>query len=165
MWVTVLWLIGLVLLLSFGFVVAFGAPYLPTLSPQLNTALDLIDLQPGQTLLELGSGDGRVLIAAAERGLHAVGYELNPILVLYSWLRTRKYKGRVKVVWGNFWRKQLPPAEAIFVFLLNPYMKKLDQKIIDECHKPVQLVSFAFKVPGRKPTRTKKGLFLYTYEP
>jgi 16S rRNA A1518/A1519 N6-dimethyltransferase RsmA/KsgA/DIM1 with predicted DNA glycosylase/AP lyase activity len=133
------------------------------LSPQITAALDLIALKPGETLLELGSGDGRVLRAAGERGIKAIGYELNPLLVIYSWLRTRKYQGRVRVVWGNFWRRELPPAEAIFVFLLNPYMKRLDTKIREERKTSVKLVSFAFKIPGRNPSKTTKGLYLYHY--
>lgn len=152
-----------VVFVAFVFVVAFGAPYLPTLSPQVGTALDMVDLKPGETLLELGSGDGRILIAAAERGLCAIGYELNPLLALYSWLRTRKYGGRVKVVWGNFWRKPLPPAEGIFVFLLNRYMTKLETKIKNEAP-ATKLVSFAFQIPGRQPTQARNGIFLYTFD-
>lgn len=161
-WVA-LWAVGIGVFLAFSFVVLFGAPFLPTLTPQVKNALDMIDLEPGQTLLELGSGDGKVMIAAAERGLNVVGYELNPLLVLYSWLRTRKCRGRVKVVWGNFWYRRLPEAEGIFVFLLQPYMKKLDNKIVRECSKPVKLVSFAFYIPDREPNGESKGLYLYEY--
>jgi hypothetical protein len=102
----------------FVFVLLFGAPFLPTLKPQIIIALDLLDLKPGDTLLELGSGDGRVLVAAARRGLNVVGYELNPIMALISWLHTRRYRRQVKVVWGNFWRTPWPPAQkncTIFV--------------------------------------------------
>lgn len=150
--------------MAFGFVVLFGAPYLPTLGRQAETALDLLDLKPGQMLLELGCGDGLVLAAAANRGLNVVGYELNPILALFAWARTRKFGPQVKVVWGNYWRKDWPPTDGIFVFLLDKYMKRLDTNIV---HKypgcKVKLVSFAFKIPGRKPTRSMQGLYLYLY--
>lgn len=159
----ILWVTVAVIFMAFAFVVAFGAPFLPTLKPQVRSALDLLDLKPGQTLLELGSGDGRVLVAAAERGITAIGYELNPLLAIYSWLRTRRYNGKVRVVWGDFWNKKLPPTEGIFVFLLDPYMKKLDKKIVQEYGKPVKLVSFAFKIPSRKITTEKNGLYLYQY--
>jgi ribosomal protein L11 methylase PrmA len=78
---TVVFGVFAVLVILFGFVVAFGAPYLPTLRPQITMALDMLDLKKGQTLLELGSGDGRVMMAAAERGWNVIGYELNPLLV------------------------------------------------------------------------------------
>src|SRR5438105_4258164 len=119
-----IWLVLLVILLCFAVVVLFGAPYLPTLKPQVKTALELADLKPGQTLLELGCGDGRVLIAAAKRGCNAVGYELNPIMAAFCWLRTRRYRRQIRVVWGDFWQKTWPPADAIFTFLLPKFMSR-----------------------------------------
>lgn len=148
----------------FGFVVLFGAPYVPTLKKQQETALDLLDLKPGQVMLELGCGDGKVLVAAARRGLKAVGYELNPILAITAWLRTRQFGGQVRVVWGNYWRKQWPPTDGIFVFLLDKYMQKLDTNIIQKYPgKKIKLVSFAFQIPDKKPAKSQNGLYLYRY--
>lgn len=152
------------LLACFGYVLLFGAPYLPTLNKQVEEALDMLKLEKGDTLLELGCGDGKVLIAAAERGYKVVGYELNPVLAFVAWMRTRKYGRKVKVVWGNFWNKKWPPADAIFVFLLDRYMTKLDAKIVKEYKRPIKLISFAFEVPARKPKAKKHGLFLYHYK-
>ena len=150
--------------LCFGFVLLFGAPYVPTLNKQVHAALELANLKPGQTLLELGCGDGKVLVAAAQVGVRSVGYELNPILALIAWLRTRRFKGHVKVVWGNFWRRDWPEADAIFVFLLDKYMEKLDNKITRVSHKPIALVSFAFKIPNREASAEKHGVYLYEYK-
>jgi 16S rRNA A1518/A1519 N6-dimethyltransferase RsmA/KsgA/DIM1 with predicted DNA glycosylase/AP lyase activity len=157
--------VAAVVVLLFGFVVWFGAPYLPTLRAQTDEALDLLDLAPGQTLLELGCGDGRVMRAAAQRGLKVIGYELNPLLVIVAWLATLRYRRQVRVVWGNFWHGTLPPADGIFVFLLDKYMAKLDKKVTQEQQgRVVKLVSFAFQIPDHKPTKTSKGLFLYKYK-
>jgi membrane-associated phospholipid phosphatase len=153
-----------IVILSFAGVLLVGAPYLPTLTPQVRLALELAGLQPGQTLLELGCGDGKVLIAAAEQGLQAVGYELNPLLVVIAWLRTRRYHGKVKVIWGNFWRQPWPPVEAIFVFLLPKYMQKLDKKVMQYSTKPVKLISCAFEIPHKPADATKKGVYLYLYK-
>ncbi|HYH36197.1 MAG TPA: hypothetical protein VD706_01725 [Candidatus Saccharimonadales bacterium] len=152
-----------VVIICFSAVLLFGAPYVPTLKPQVRTALELADLSPGQTLVELGCGDGKVLVAAAEQGINAVGYELNPLLVLIAWARTRRYRRQVKIIWGDFWRKPWPPAEAVFTFLLPRYMKKLDKKLVQYQYKPVKLVSFAFTVPRKRPSIEKNGVYLYTY--
>lgn len=154
-------IVGLVI--CFAGVVAFGAPYLPTLKKPRKKALDMLDLKEGQTLLELGCGDGRVLRAAAQRGLNAVGIELNPILALVSWIVTFRYRKQVRIVWGNFWRTQWPPADGIFVFLIDKYMPKLDKAVQEKAVRPVKLVSFAFAITGKKPTREKDGVFLYEY--
>lgn len=160
---TVLLFVITAVILLFGFVVVFGAPYLPTLKKQTETALDLLDLKPGQTLLELGSGDGRVLKAAARRGIKAVGYELNPLLVMVAWVNTFWYRKDVTIHWGNYWAKKWPPADGIFVFLLDRYMDRLDKKVTQEYRRPVKLISFAFKIPHKKPAQEKDGLYLYTY--
>lgn len=143
--------------------IAFGAPFLPTLKPQVSRALDLIDLKPGQTLLELGSGDGRILVEAAKRGIYSVGYELNPLLVIYSRLLTFRYRKLIKIKFANFWNVELPKSDGIFVFLLNPYMQKLDNKIVQEKHGSVKLVSFAFQIADKKPSKISNGLYLYKY--
>jgi hypothetical protein len=162
------WLIAVALLiiLCFAFVLFFGAPYVPTLSPQTKLALDMVALQPGETLLELGSGDGKVLVAAAQRGLNVVGVELNPILVLVSRVRTWRYRKQVRVVWGNLWQcNKWPQCEGIFVFLLPKYMKRLDYAINGWHTRPVRLVSFAFPIPQKKTTkRHELGIYVYEYK-
>lgn len=161
-----IWLevILLVLIICFGGVLLFGAPYLPTLKPQVKAALELADLKPDDTLLELGCGDGKVVLAAAKAGLRVVGYELNPILAAVAWLRTRRYADRVQIVWGDFWNRPWPPAEAIFVFLLPKYMPKLDNIIRQKASKPVKLVSFAFVITEKKPRQHQDGVYLYRYD-
>lgn len=151
------------LILIFGFVVAFGAPYLPTLKGRMDDIFTLLDLKPGQRLLELGSGDGRVLLAAAKKGIYATGYELNPLLVIWSKLVTWRYRHLVRVHWGNFWQAAWPQTEGVYVFLLDRYMKKLDNKIIQESAGKVKLVSYGFKVPHKKIAKKRNGLFLYNY--
>ena len=159
-WITVT---AFVLIICFGGVVFFGAPYLPTLDPQVKSAMQLADLKSGQTLLELGCGDGKVLLAAAQQGINVVGYELNPILALVAWLRTIRYRKIAKIKWGNFWFQAWPKADAIFVFLLPKYMDKLDTKINQYSHKPIKLVSFAFEIKSKQPSATKDGVYAYIY--
>jgi len=157
-----LWVFGVGVLL-FGGVVAVGAPYLPTLAPRTKDALELLKLKPGQTMLELGCGDGRVLLAAAKKGIHGVGYELNPVLVVVAKLMTWRYRAIVRIKWANYWQVKLPQADGIYVFLLDRYMSKLDTKITQEQQGSLRLVSFAFKVPDKKPAAEKSGLFAYDY--
>lgn len=157
-----IWL-GVFILFCFCFVLLFGAPFLPTLAPQIDTALDILNLKKGDTVLELGCGDGRVLIAAARRGVYAVGYELNPLLALLAWLRARPYRKQVKVVWGDYWAAKWPEADGIFAFLLPRYMSKLHKKIIQYPSRPLRVASFAFAIPDLEPVKLENGVYLYEY--
>ncbi len=160
----ILFLVVLTVVLCFGFVVLFGAPFLPTLRPQLVTALDLLELKPGETMLELGCGDGRVMVAAAKRGITCIGYELNPIMALIAWLRTRRYGKQVRVVCGDYWRTQWPEAQGIFGFILPRYMSKLHKKIMQYPYRPIKVASFAFQIEQVKPAMVEHGIFLYWYK-
>lgn len=159
----VVWGIGLLLIAAYSIVLLFGAPYFPSLSPHVKAGLDLLDLKKGQTVYDLGCGDGRFLKAAAERGLKAVGYELNPFMFAYAWFTTRKYRKQVKVRYGNFWKADLSDADAIFIFLLTKYMKQFDEFVKAKAPKGIKVASHAFKIPGKKPVAKEYGVFLYKY--
>uniref|UniRef100_A0AAR2JN23 FATP synthase c subunit lysine N-methyltransferase n=1 Tax=Pygocentrus nattereri TaxID=42514 RepID=A0AAR2JN23_PYGNA len=58
-------------------------PFVPATSTQVRNVLDVLRARSG-TLVDIGSGDGRIVIAAAKQGFHSVGFELNPWLVWYS---------------------------------------------------------------------------------
>ncbi len=153
-----------VIFMLFAFVIFFGPPYVPTLARQTEVALDLLDLQPGQLMLELGAGDGKVALAAARRGLRVVGIELNPLLVLVARARCWRYRRQVTIRWGSYWRVAWPPkADAIFTFMLQRQMGELDRRIAAWRTHPVRLASFAFHVPGKTPVQEREGVFLYEY--
>lgn len=159
------WLIlALVLvILPFGLVVIFGAPYVPTKRRQIETALKLLDLKSGETLIELGVGDGRVALAAAQSGIKVIGYEINPWLVVLCRLRCLRYRRRVKIYWRDFWRVKLPPAEGLFVFGVSRIMARLEAKLSRELRSGTKVVSFAFDFPHREPGEQHVGLKLYKF--
>lgn len=161
---SMLWLVVASLIMVFGFVVFFGPPYLPTRRQNIEAALDLLALKPGQTMLELGAGDGRVLRAAARRGWRVVGIELNPLLLFVARLATWHYRKQVRLIWGDYFRVTWPPASGIFTFMLGRQMAELDKRIEAWPCKPVKLASFAFTIPGKQPKAQKKGIFLYEYK-
>jgi SAM-dependent methyltransferase len=162
---TTLLIVIFIFVLTFGFVVFFGAPYLPTMRAQQEVALDLLDLKKGQIFYDLGCGDGRMLRAATKRGLKAIGYELNPILCVVAWINTLRYRKSIKIKCGNFWKADVKNADGIFVFLIDNKMNRLDKFIQRQCKKPLKLASYAFQIPGKEEASKKAGVYLYTYRP
>jgi 16S rRNA A1518/A1519 N6-dimethyltransferase RsmA/KsgA/DIM1 with predicted DNA glycosylase/AP lyase activity len=155
----------IIVVLAFGLVLLIGAPFLPTLNNQIEDIFELIDLKPGDLLLELGSGDGRILRAAAKRGIKTIGYEINPLLVLYSQFLSWPHRKLITIHWKNFWNISVASADGIYIFLLDPYMNKLDKKIMSEITKPIKVVSFTFAFPNRQPIKRINGLRLYLFKP
>lgn len=153
-----------IILISFSFVLLFGAPYLPTLKPQIKQIFKAAKIKPGDKIIDLGCGDGRVLIYAAKQGIYSVGYELNPILVIICWFRSIKYRKYIQIVWGDFFRSSWPDTDVVFAFLLNRYMDKLNNKCVHYSYKPVKLVSFAFKISSKQPSYCKNGIYIYKYK-
>lgn len=62
----------------------WGAPYAPSDEDKIQRMLSLARAAKGDRAVDVGSGDGRVVIALAKIGAHATGYEVNPILYLIS---------------------------------------------------------------------------------
>src|SRR3990167_5398639 len=156
-------LVGAIFVGLFALGALLGAPYLPTRKQQVTAALDLLDLKPGQLVLDLGSCDAGFLIAAAKQGINGIGYEINPILVMWSKLASWQYRQLVTIKWRNYWGEKLPPAEGIYVFLIGRYMKKLDSKLCAELTQPTKLASYTFKIPSKRVVEQKNGVFLYGY--
>ncbi len=158
------WILLIIVVLSFGVILLIGPPYLPTLKQTRTDALDLLDLDPGDLFVDLGSGDGTMLVAAAERGLKAVGYELNPFLVIVSRLRTLRYGKRVKTHWRSLWRADLTQADGIFIFLMTHHMEHLDKMLrTGNVKKNIKVVSHAFKILDNEVAAKKGAVFLYKF--
>ena len=96
------------------------APWVVTPQALVDTMLDMAVVQPGERLLDLGSGDGRVVISAAQRGLHAVGVELDAGLVAMSSESAAEagVADRAKFVQTDLFEYDFADADVITFFLL-----------------------------------------------
>ncbi len=152
-----------VVVVIFFVTIFFGSPYVRSHKQPVEKALDLLEMKKGDHLLDLGSGDGSVLIAVAKRGNYATGYELNPILWAISRLRTRKYADQVCVHWGNMWNAEInDETHNIYIFLDTRFLGRLDKKITNSKAR-VKVVSYSYKIPSKKIQKTSQGMHLYEY--
>ena len=142
-----------------------GAPYVPIRRRDSHHLLDLANLHSGQTLIDLGSGDGQLLRLAASRGIRGIGYEINPVMVLISKLICWRYRRLIKIHLANLWHIKLPPADAVYVFLMPRFMERLHSKFTSEITKPTRVISYVFEIPGLKPVKRGAGSNIYEYPP
>jgi len=140
-----------------------SAPFVGSVPERQRKMLALLDLQPGETVIDLGSGDGRLLIAAAERGCRVVGYEVNLFLVWYSrlWLWRRGFGGRATVHWTSFWRADLTAADAVMLYGFPPLMARFEAKFAAELKPGARVTTARFPLPTQKPVKADGDVFLY----
>lgn len=162
------WLFAAVVLI-FGFVVFWGAPYVPSHAKEVKRAFkDLYPVSKNDVVVDVGSGDGIILRLAAACGAHAVGYELNPVLALVSrWLSRNDTNVTVRV--GDFWRMRLPEnTTLVYAFAVERDIAKLAAKLQDEStrlNRPLHVITYgsAFKLPV--PLRELGAHHLFIFEP
>jgi tRNA A58 N-methylase Trm61 len=160
---TILVIFFLFLFLVFVISVLIGVPFLPTHRKQANTMIALAELKPGMTVVDLGSGAGRLLFAAAAVGAEAIGYELNPFLVLWTKLmiKVKGLNGQVTVKWQSLYQADLHNVDVVFAFLFPTPMQKLSPKLFSELKPGAKIISYVFAIPDKKPIITKEGILVY----
>jgi hypothetical protein len=159
--------IALGLIAIFGFVVFFGAPYVPTLNAELKQAfMELYPVSSSDVVVDLGSGDGRVLLEASRRGAKAYGYELNPLLVLFSKLRLAN---RADIRLADMWSVALPAQTTlVYIFTVSRDSKRLGRLLqahADRQGRLIRAMTFGPALVGRVPVRTHRGHSLYEIHP
>jgi precorrin-6B methylase 2 len=140
-----------------------GAIYFPTTPKNVDIMIALAGVRSGMRIADFGSGDGRLLIACAERGAFAEGYEINPMLVHQS-RRAIRRKGlsRLAVVhWKSLWKADSSKSDVIFVYGIPYIMKGLEKKFARELKPGTKIVSNVFRFPGWKSIAQEGNVFLY----
>lgn len=149
------------LLVTTGYSVLFGAPYLPTSASTAAEMLRLAGLKPGEKLADLGSGDGRLLIAAARAGAEAEGWEINPALWLLSLWNIHRAGVGALVRLGSYWHDRVD-ADVVTLFLIRTQMKRMRRKLLAELKPGARVVSYIFEFPDwPKAGETERGAKLY----
>jgi hypothetical protein len=161
------WIVLGVLTLSFGFVVFRGAPYVPSRKVYINQALtELYTLNEKDVLVDIGSGDGVVLREAAKMGARAVGFEINPILVVISRLLSRKYS-QISVHLVDFWLTHVPDdTTVVYVFSVTRDAKKIIkwmQNEVDRLNRPIYLINFGSELSDIKAVKKVGAYHLYKF--
>jgi protein FAM173B len=164
---------GLIVFLIFGLTAFIGAPYVPTRHADIQRLLrDELKLDKDDIVLDVGSGDGAVLQEVAKTGAQAIGYEINPFLVLASRWRLRKHAKNVRIKWTNAWTTQ--PAKritVIYAFGAGLHLKKIYQLARQQATyqgRSVRLVSYGYKLDTTRDDRLLKEAgpyFLYEIRP
>jgi predicted RNA methylase len=144
------------------------APYVPTPEIVVRRMLEAGHVRPGDVVYDLGSGDGRVVIMAAQKfGALAVGVELLPDLCRKTEERIKALglQDRVRMVEGSALRVDLSPANVVTMFFTTLSNDRLKPNLERDLKIGSRVVSNEFPVRGWRPTevvRVKSGRMEHT---
>ncbi len=141
----------------------FGAPFVPSRPASVEDMLRLADIKPGMRTADLGSGDGRIVCVFAGKGAHAVGYEINPLLVWFSRLKMGKgrFEGSARALCGDFMNHDLSSYDVVTTYLMPPFMVRLEPKLLRELKVGSRVISNSFTFPNWKPVTSEGHLHVY----
>jgi len=145
------------------------APFVQTPLEVAKKMLELAQVRPGESLYDLGCGDGRLIILAAKDiGAKSTGIELREDLVerARTEIKRLNLEGKVNVIQGNFFDVTISDANVVTLYLTSSANERLRPKLEAELKPGSRVISHDFKVPGWKPSAVYDELLghtIYTY--
>ena len=129
------------------------APFWATPEPIVERMLDLAGVGPGDRLVDLGCGDGRIVISAALRGAEAMGVDRDPVRLqeCAAAARLAGVEDRVRFEQGDLFRTPLGDASVVTLYLLPHVNRMLAGKLRSELSPGARVVAHAYALPGWTP--------------
>ena len=149
------------------------APYVPTVEEDVELMLEVGGVGPDDYVIDLGSGDGRIVIAAARRGALAHGVELDPELVELARANAREsgVADRVAFLQGDIFDADIGRATVVMLYLFPEANLMLRPKLLAELRAGTRVVSNSFHMGEWKPdvhdmsARSSGGILLWIVPP
>ncbi|MBI4272591.1 methyltransferase domain-containing protein [Candidatus Uhrbacteria bacterium] len=162
--ITLIVLVFLTGALFFLFVLQpLGLPFVPSRDSTVKEIFSLLGDIKGKKVLDLGSGNGKIVIAAARAGAHAVGFEINPLLVKISRNRIARIgvSSHARIERADFWSTDLSEYDIIVFYGVVPAMKRLEEKLEEELKPGARVVTSYCEFYGWKPRIQKGNVSIY----
>jgi predicted RNA methylase len=141
----------------------FGAEYYPTTRKKMERMLEYANLKKRDIAYDLGSGDGRLVIASAEKCKKAIGVEIDALRFLISLLKIRLLGLKnARIIFGDLFKQDLNDANVVFLFLRQKANDKLQSKLA-KLKKGTRIVSHFWIFHGWKPVKQDRKLRVYLY--
>jgi len=136
----------------------FIAPFVGTPPQVARQMLIIAEVKPGEIVYDLGSGDGRlVIMAAQEFGAKAVGVELREDLVKQALEKVLELhlEDRIKIFHKDLFEVDLSPANVVTLYLTTSANKKVQPKLESELKHGARVVSHDYEILGWKPLKVE----------
>ena len=164
--ILVLILVGISILfvISIRWTTRKGAPWEPTSMEKVHAMLQLARVKPGDVVIDLGCGDGRIPITAARvYGARAVGIEIDPIRYAIAWLCVRflGLRDLVEIRRGDIFQEDISRATVVTCYLLQDTNDRLLNKFQRELSPDTRVVSNTYTFQSMVPDQQQENLYLF----
>lgn len=137
-------------------------PFVTTASDTVKDLLSLLENKPIHHAIDLGSGDGRVILELAKRNIQVSGYEIKSPLVKRTQQRIRELGlTNIEVFEKDFWGVDLAPFDLIYIYGMTTIMGRLEEKLEKEAKPGTLIITNVFSLPHWKVKKKKNYLHLY----
>jgi len=129
--------------------------------------MELAHVQPGETVYDLGAGDGRALvIAAREFHARAVGIEIEPVhcAVAWLWVLLNGVTRRVSIRRGDLLQADLRDADVVFLYLTPTFIERVRPHLESQLRPGARVVSLSFDFEGWQPADIDIGHLIFLYQ-
>ncbi|WP_423602152.1 SAM-dependent methyltransferase [Sphingomonas sp. MS122] len=134
-------------------------PYLGTRPAVVAQMLDMAQVGPGDHVIDLGTGDGRILIAAArDRGARGLGIDIDPVMVAKARANAERagVADRVRFETADLFETDLGEADVVTMFLLPEVNLRLRPRLLAQLEPGTRIVSHAFDMGDWRPDETRR---------
>lgn len=144
------------LLLSAACAQNLDVPFVPTPQPVVDQMLEVAQVEPGDYVIDLGSGDGRIVITAAKRGAMGHGVDIDPqrIREARENARLEEVDDRVMFLQKDLFETDISQASVITMYLLTSVNRKLRPRLFDMLRPGTRVVSHSFDMGDWEPDGT-----------
>lgn len=147
-------------------------PFVRTPGRVIDKIIKTAGINAKDIVYDLGCGDAKVMVEVAKRtGAKVVGFEISPWAFFLGRLRIRFTKSKTKILYKNFYKENLAPADVIFCFLIDSVMEKVGKQLETQLRPGTTVISFAFHIPQWQPSKIiepfpekKKSSKIYIYQ-
>lgn len=137
-------------------------PYFQTSRYKVDTMVDLANPRSDENGIDLGSGDGRIVVAFAKKGVRMHGYEVNKDLILLSEKNIAAANLTNAFIENkNFWDVDLSGFNIITIYPMPDIMHSLEVKLENEARPGARVLTNFYPLPTWTPKRTKDNIYLY----
>jgi ribosomal protein L11 methylase PrmA len=139
-------------------------PFVPSLRSRVEGMIALAGTIAGQKVVDIGSGDGRIVIAAAQAGAEAHGFEINKYLVATSRFRIRRrnLEHTAFIHSGDLWQQDFSSFDVVFLYGIPGIMDRLESKLKSELRPGTRIVTNGCEFPTLLSQKADGSIRVYT---